>query len=110
MSCKSLQVEQESFYGTFYKLNNDKHFSSSYTLELNQDGSFKLIEKHKDGQPQCSGKWTIVDDEFVLLECGEDTNPYEMISSHYMSQRGHKLKILSKNKLEYHSVVLKRKK
>lgn len=110
LSCKAQKVEQESIYGTFYKLDKDKHFSSSYTLILNEDGSFKLLEKHKDGNPQCNGSWEIVNKEYILLKCGEVADAMETLTNAYMSKREHKVEIISKNKLKYNDVILKRKK
>ena len=108
-SCKAQKIDPISIYGTFYKWDKDKYFSKSYTLELNQDGSFKLKINQLDANPQCQGKWGIVDNE-ILLECEEGKNPYEMLSSGYLSEREHRFQILSKNKLKYKDIVLKRKK
>jgi hypothetical protein len=110
VSCKTQEIGQEALCGTFYKLNNDKYFSSSYTLELRPDSSFTFIVVVKDAKPQCEGKWKIIDKEFILLECKESSNPYEMLSSGYMSEKEHKLRIIDKNKIEYKDLVLKRKK
>jgi hypothetical protein len=110
LSCKAQTVEQASICGTFYESYKDKHFSTSYTLILNSDSTFSFHIIVKDGQPQCNGKWELVEDEFILLKCGEDANPFEMLSNHYMSQKEHKLQVLNKNKIKYKNVVLKRKK
>lgn len=109
LSCKSLMVEQDVIYGTFYKLDKGKDFSSSYTLELNQDGSFVFEIKLHMANPQCKGKWRMVDNE-IFLECEEITDPTKMISGAYMNKREHTLLIVNKNKLKYDDVVLKRKK
>jgi len=108
VSCKAHQIDHESVYGNFYNLNKDKDFSKSYTLELNQDGSFKFIIKQLDARPQCKGKWKLEGNE-VLIEC-EEAQVYEMISSGYLSQREHSFQVLNKNKLKYNGMVLKRKK
>ena len=108
VSCKAQQIDQEAIYGTFYKLDKDKDFSKSYTLELNQDGSFKFMIKQHHAMPQCKGTWVLKGGE-VLIEC-EEAEAYEMISSGYLSQREHTFKVLNKNKLEYQKMVLKRKK
>jgi hypothetical protein len=108
ISGKAQKIGQEALCGTFYKLNKDKYFNSSYTLELRPDSTFTFIVMVKDAKPQCNGKWEIIDKEFILLRCNEDTNPYEMLSSGYMSEKEHKLKIINKNKIKYKKVVLKR--
>lgn len=110
ISCKAQKIGQEALCGTFYKLNKDKYFSSSYTLELRPDSSFTFIVMVKDAKPQCEGKWKIIDKEFILLECKESSNPYEMLSSGYMSEKEHKLQVINKNKIKYKDFVLKRKK
>ncbi len=110
LSCKAQKIEQEAIYGTFYKLEKGKDFNTSYTLELNSDSTFTLLINTAAGKPQCSGVWEIVDNEFILLKCGEDADSYEMLSSGYMSQKEHKLQILNKNKIKYKDVVLNRKK
>lgn len=110
LSCRVQKLEHEAICGTFYKLNKDKHFSTSYTLRLNPDSTFTFVIKTQDAQPQCNGAWKMVDNEFILLKCGEDANPYEMISSGYMSEKAHKLQVINKNKIKYKDVVLKRKK
>jgi hypothetical protein len=110
LSCTAQKVGQEAIYGTFYKLNKAKHFSKSYTLELKPDGTFTFIIKVKDGQPQCSGMWEIVGNEFIFLKCNEITDIIETLTNAYMSKREHKVEIINKNKLKYNDVVLKRKK
>jgi hypothetical protein len=109
LSCKTQKIRQKAIHGTFYKIDKDPHFSSEYTLDLNEDGSFFLLEKHKDGSPQCKGRWRIFNDEFVLLECNEITDPTETLTNAYMSNREHKLRILSENKLKYNDIVLRRR-
>ena len=108
VSCKAQQIDQRAIYGTYYKLDKDKDFSKSYTLELNQDGSFKFMIKQHHGMPQCKGTWKLEGDQ-VLIEC-EEAQVYEALSSGYMSEREHTFKVLNKNKLEYQGMVLKRKK
>ncbi len=110
LSCKAQNVGQEAFYGTFYKLNKDKDFSSSYTLVLNPDNTFQFIIKVQDGNPQCNGHWEIIDNEYILLKCNEVADVKETLTNAYMSTRENKVMIVSKNKLKYNDVVLKRKK
>lgn len=109
-SCKTQKIGQEALCGTFYKLNKEKNFSSSYTLELRLDSSFNFIVMVKDAKPQCEGKWIIIDKEFILLECNESSNPFEMLSSGYMSKKEHKLQVINNDKIKYKDFVLKRKK
>lgn len=110
LSCKAQKVEHTTIWGTFYKLDKGKHFSTSYTLELKSDSTFVFIIKVKDGQPQCDGIWEIVNDKYILLKCGEITDITETLTNGYMSKREHEINIINKNKLRYNDVVLKRKK
>lgn len=110
LPCKAQKVEQEVIYGTFYKLNKDKHFSSSYTLVLNPDNTFQFIIRVQDGNPQCNGHWEIINNEYILLKCNEVVDVKETLTNAYMSTRENKVTIVSKNKLKYNNVVLKRKK
>lgn len=109
VTSKSQTNGHETIFGTFYYLKIDKHFSSSYTLELRHDSTFTFYMMVKDAKPQCDGRWKIINNEFIILECCEVSNPIEVLSSGYMNQRIHKLKIINKNKLKYSNVVLKRK-
>lgn len=110
LSCKVQKIGQNAFYGTFYKLNKDKHFSSSYTLVLNPDNTFQFIIKAQDGNPQCNGHWEIIDKEYIYLRCNEVADVIETLTNAYMSTRENKVMIVSKNKLRYNDIVLKRKK
>lgn len=108
-SCKVQMVEKAPISGTFYKLEKGNDFNIAYTLELRTDNSFKLLVNATGGKPQCEGKWEIKDNEIILLECYKDENPYETITNTYMSQKTHEVKVLSKNRLKYNDVILRRK-
>ena len=108
-SCKAQMVEKGAISGTFYKLKKRDDFNIAYTLELRHDNTFKLLVSTAEGKPQCEGKWEIVDNEFILLECDIDENPYETVTNTYMSQKTHKLQVLGKNRLKYNDVILRRK-
>lgn len=110
VTCKVQKIEQGTICGTFYKLVKGKDFNTAYTLKLHTDSTFKLLINTAGGNPQCTGKWEIVDNVFIMLKCSEDANPYEMLSSGYMSQKEHKLQVISKNKIKYKDFILKRKK
>lgn len=43
VTCKVQKIGQETICGTFYKLNKDKNFSSSYTLKLRQEVLLLLL-------------------------------------------------------------------
>jgi hypothetical protein len=110
VTCNAQKIEQGTICGTFYKLVKWKGYNTSYTLELNADSTFKLHITLFEGSSQCIGKWEILDSVFIMLKCNEDTNPYEMLTSGYMSEKEHKLQVINKNKIKYKDVVLKRKK
>lgn len=111
VSCRAQKIDREVLYGTFNAV--DQKYKGLptyfYTLKLNQDGTFFFVIKFDMASPQCTGKWQVANNE-VLLECNESTNPQEALSGGYMSEREHKLQIVSKNKVKYKDVVLKRKK
>ena len=109
-SCKAQMVDKEAISGTFYKLKKGEDFNIAYTLKLRANNTFELLISTIDGKPQCEGKWKMINDRFILLECNNDDNPYETISNTYMSQKEHKIQILGKNRLKYEDVVLRRKK
>ncbi len=110
VTCKAQKIEQRIISGTFYKLVKGKDFNTAYTLELHVDSTFKLLINSAGGGPICEGKWEMVDNEFVMLQCSEDANPYKMLSNGYLGQKKHKLQVINKNKIKYKDVVLKRKK
>lgn len=110
VTCRAQKIEHGAVCGTFYKLVKGKDFNTAYKLEIHADSTFKLLINTAEGNPQCTGKWEIVDNVFIMLKCCEDANSYEMLSSVYMSQKEHKLQIINKNKVKYKDVVLKRKK
>ena len=110
LSCKAQQIEQSEIYGRFYKLQKGKDFNIAYTLELKSDSTFFLHLNTAGGNPQCEGKWKIADNNFIFLKCNEITDVTETLTNGYMSQREHNLNIISKNKIKYKNVVLKRTK
>ena len=52
LPCSAQKLEHDPIYGTFYKLNKDKYFSTSYTLKLKPDNTFTFAIKIQDAQPQ----------------------------------------------------------
>lgn len=108
ISCKVQNLSQESMYGTFYNRSKNLDFNYEYKLELNDNGSFFLNEKHKDATPQCKGSWKRVGQDTILLKCNEVVEVTEMLSSGYMNKREYKLQIIGKNKISFNGVILKR--
>ena len=109
-SCKVQKADREAIYGTFEALEQKYKGlpTSVYALELKQDGTFSFNIKFDMTSPQCAGEWITVGEKFILLKCDDSDNAYEAISGGYMNEREHKLEILSKNRLKYKDVVLKR--
>ncbi|MDB4334844.1 hypothetical protein OAA06_00645 [bacterium] len=110
LSCKAQEIGHAEICGAFYMLQKGKDFNVAYTLELNTDSTFLLRLNTAGGKPQCEGKWEIVDCNFIFLKCNEITDVTETLTNGYMSQREHKVEIISKNKIKYKDVLLKRKK
>lgn len=104
LSCKAQYIEQSTINGEFYKLFKDKYFPYAYSLQLNGDSTFKL----KVRVEKCQGKWELKNG-LILLNCNEE--PYvSRIASGYMFKREHKIEVLSKNRLKFDDVILRRKK
>jgi hypothetical protein len=103
------KIDQCTICGKYYKLVRDKDFSTSYTIELKADSTFKLSIKIFEGRPQCEGKWKSIGEKLILLKCYEDNNPYEALTNGYMSQKEHTIKIINKNRIKFNDFVLKRK-
>ena len=110
LSCNAQKLERDEICETFYRLQKEKDFNIYYKVELKSDSTFSLIVGTVAGKSQCSGKWKVVDNEFIILECAEITDITEALTSGYMSQREHKIQIINKNKIRYKDVILKRKK
>jgi hypothetical protein len=106
LSCKAQQIEQAEIYGAFYKLQKGKDYNIAYTLELKNDSTFFLHLNTAGGNPQCEGKWEILDGNFIFLKCNEITDVAETLTNGYMSQREHKVEIISKNKIKYKDAPL----
>ena len=102
--------EQCTICGKFYKLEKDKDFSISYTIELQPDSTFKLFIKIFEGGSQCEGKWKFIGEKLIALKCNEDNNPYEFLTNRYMSQKEHTVQVINKNQIKFNDVILKRKK
>ena len=109
LPCKAQKIDRETIQGTFYRRNKDRDFSSSYTLELHSDGSFLLIEKLFEANPQCKGKWELEDNKFIVLKCNDVNDVVETVTNGYMNKREQKLLIISRNKIRYNDVIFKRR-
>lgn len=108
LSCGTLNIQSLPITGTFYKQGKRLGFNYEYKLNLKSDGSFYLQEKLKDASPRCEGKWEMVGKDHILLKCDSVTNINEMLTNGFMNSRENMLKIVSKDRLEYKEVVLKR--
>jgi|SRR6218665_39081 len=107
-SCNTLKLDYNNIAGVFYKKGSNKNgFNYEYKLELNNDKSFKLVEKMQDANPSCGGLWSIHYDA-LILKCNDAENVTDMLANGYMNKREHKIKILNINKLDFDNVVLKR--
>jgi len=106
MSCRVQKIDQELIYGTFTGSDANKMAVSFFTLELKSDGTFVFDRRIHLGGSHCSGKWRITDEK-VLLECSEVTDPMEALTRGGMSGV-QELQAISKNRLKYMDVVLKR--
>jgi hypothetical protein len=107
-SCRAQKIDQEMIYGTFTGSDKNHTASSFYTLELKSDGTFSFDRRVHLGGSRCDGKWRVTDNK-VLLECSEVTDPMETLTRGGMNGV-QELQMISKSKLKYKDVVLRRKK
>jgi len=109
-SCSSLKVQQADVIGQYYKLQTSRNtLSVSYDLILKKDNSFSLSIRMQDANPMCNGKWELKDNRYIYLECDDVKGVAEMLSSGSMTDKNYKLEVLSKNKIRFKDVILKRK-
>lgn len=104
LSCKAQYIGQSTINGEFYKLFKDKDFPYAYSLQLNDDSTFKLTVRRET----CQGKWELKNGS-ILLKCSEEPVDRQ-ISSGYMFKRKHKIEVISTKRLKFNDVILRRKK
>ncbi len=107
VSCTAQKISQEMMYGTFTGSDISHTIGSTYTLNLKSDGTFTFNRRVHLAGSHCDGRWT-VDDNKLLLECSEVTDPMEELVRGGMNGV-QEIRIISANKLKYHEVLLKRK-
>lgn len=110
LSCSLRKFEKESVYGTFYKKNHGRCYRISYELEIRKDGTFVFNEESRGVNPKYYGKWKIVGGNHIMLKCTEDTTKFDPSSFIHVNLKKWRIKILSKNKLKFDNIVLKRNK
>lgn len=107
-SCGSLKIEQADIVGEYYKTQaSGKALSISYDLTLNSDNTFSLSMKMQDANPKCNGRWEIKDN-YIYLKCEESEDIVEILSSGHMKEKDHKLEVMSRNKIKFKDVILKK--
>lgn len=99
VSCKGLEKGIE---GTFVKKSKDYN----YTLNINNDSTFSLITQSIYARSGCTGKWELKKDT-LILKCSEEPFPAQ-ISSGYMNDREKRIRVLSRNKIKYQQIVMRR--
>lgn len=77
-----------------------------YTLTINEDNTFNLVNQSVYARSGCNGTWKLTGDT-LLLQCGEEPFPAQ-IASGYMNERERKVIVLSEKKLKLGDEVLKR--
>lgn len=99
------KIKDTEMVGSFYtKIKGHNNTSVQYTLNL-QPNSFSLNFKGQDYNPECTGSWLKKGDS-LFLKCKEEKDIGIVLSSGYMNQRDHTIKILSRNKLKLYKVIL----
>jgi len=79
-----------------------------FILRINQDSSFVLTEFIQDGNPSCSGRWSVISQDSIKLICSDTETLDVELSNGYMAQRVHYIYLEGKN-VFYKGVKLKRK-
>lgn len=77
-----------------------------YSLSIN-DSSFFLTQKYFEANSTCKGKWQRIPNDTLLLKCDE-VDISAKLQSGYMSEREKKVIVLSRNKIQVGTVILKR--
>lgn len=94
--------------GRFCRKEKTAGITVFYELILRSDSSFSFSINVPDANPKCEGIWKFDNDEYLLLECEDLFDPSFVLSSGYMSERNHRLKIKSKNRIIYKGMTLRR--
>ena len=94
----------KKIFGSYYK--NGKDFG--YTLTLNKNYSFILMEESFEANSKCQGKWHYLTKDTLLLECDKEDLP-AMLQSGYMSDRILKAIILGHHQIKLQQVTLAKK-
>ena len=102
VSCKSLS-DFKSLSGEYYKTGSDHQDS----LLLRRDSSFILIFKSFEANSRCTGKWTILAKDTILLRC-DDSDPEETIANNYMSERKRKAIVLDRHNLKIDNIIFQK--
>jgi len=82
--------------------------STRYYLELSADNVFYFEMRGSGYRPECTGRWE-QKGNILFLKCKEENDIAAMLSSDYMNQREHTIKILNKDKLKLGKIILRRK-
>jgi hypothetical protein len=77
-----------------------------YSLSID-DSSFILTQKYFEANSSCKGSWQRLTNDTILLRC-DDVDISVKLQSGYMSERERKVIVLTKNKIQVGTVILKR--
>jgi hypothetical protein len=70
------------------------------TLTLNKDSTFLLHNKYFEADSRCSGKWSLIHKDTIILAC--DPQPLtEQIAGGYINERVQKVIIVGNNRLQF---------
>lgn len=71
------------------------------------DSTFTLKMKYFEAQPQCIGKWRLVNKNTIKLICNEQ-EVYAMLTNGYMNERVHRVKILDTQRVKFNNTILEK--
>lgn len=99
ISCKS----NSSLVGDYKK----DGFDYNYSLKLNKDSTFTLIQKYSEVKASCNGKWKINNSKEIILKCN-DATVIEQLQSGYINDRTMTLQIVGSKKVKLKNVTMQK--
>lgn len=106
ISCKTPKTSiVQQVQGHFHKSGKDFEIN----LVINSDKTFSLEESYGKASVGCDGKIIMDKESLMLIKCDSIKEKEELIATGYMKQREHKIKIISRNKIKYKDIILRKK-
>lgn len=98
-SCKT-KFQAEDFSSGKFSFTYIKGKNSKEELILKEDSTFTLTSYTYFPTPTCNGKWSIINNDTLFIQCGKEKDPFAPLARGYMGLRERKIKIINSNKLK----------